>query len=118
MSDRRTKEQIIEELDKAQRQIAALEAKIPSPPVNVPVAAALAGAIRALDPLAKTKAGYSAYDDQKRLNATTELVGVMKHLLHRYGIDLTERTTEPCERRHLDDVTDAELIDRLRGFRR
>lgn len=116
MSDRRTKEQILTELTTAQRKVTELEAKIPAPAPQVPVANALAGAIRALDGLAKAQQDYG-YGSEKRLTASEDLVGVLKHLLHRYSVDLTSRTVEPCDRPHLEDASDAELIDRIRGFR-
>lgn len=112
--DRRTKSQILAELAKAQETIVNLESRIPGAPTPVPVATALQGAIRALDPIAKQERS-SLYSD-RTIGASQELIGVMKHLLHRYGVDLTERTVEPCDRRHLDDASETELISRLRGW--
>lgn len=110
--DRRTKAQILAELAKAEDQIASLEARFPAAPQPVPVAAALQGAIRALDPIAKS-GSRTLYADSE-IRATADLVGVMKHLLHRYSVDLVEHRMAPCTRPHLDDATEADLISQLR----
>lgn len=111
--DRRTKAQILAELEKAQAQIARLEDAIPPKPKDVPAAMALAGCIRALDAIPGVRS-QNSYEREPRLN-TGEIAQVLRHLIGRYGIDLTERVTEPCERLHLEDVADEVLIDRLRG---
>lgn len=109
--DRRTKAQILDELAKAEESIAELKQRIPSPPAPVPVAVALQGAIRALDPIANQRTSlYSSAE----VRASADLVGVMKHLLHRYSIDLVEHRVAPCDRRHLDEANEAELVSQLR----
>ena len=43
---------------------------------------------------------------------------VLRHLADRFGVQLvTERVvTQPCDRRHLDEATDDEVLARLRGW--
>lgn len=111
--DRRTKAQILAELESAKKTVADLEKRIPEQPRVVPVANALAGCIRALDaiPPFSRPAGYreEARPDKAQISH------VLRHLMSRYDIDLTERTTEPCSRVHIDEVSDEVLFDRIRG---
>jgi hypothetical protein len=113
--DRRTKAQILADLAKSDKENMELRERIasqPALPSPVPVAVALQGAIRALDPIAKSPS-RSLYTDSE-VRATADLVGVMKHLLHRYQVDLVEHRTEPCNRQHLDEATEQELVSQLR----
>lgn len=111
--DRRTKAQILLELERVQVELHDLEKRIPEPPRVVPVASALAGCIRALDAIPPTKipAGYQSEPRPDK----AQISHVLRHLMSRYDIDLTERTTEPCSRVHIDDVSDEVLFDRIRG---
>lgn len=111
--DRRTKAQIVAELASANKTIVDLQAQIvPSPPV-VPVAAALAGCIGALDALPKKRSSNLYLDGGEPDRG--EVANILRHLMSRYGVDLTVHTVEPCQRVHLDDAADDVLIDRLRG---
>lgn len=111
--DRRTKSQILAELDKVQAALDAVEAKAPKPLEAVPAAQALAGCIRALDliPKKRTPNTYNGESQPDR----AEVANVLRHLMSRYGVDLTVRTVEPCARVHLEDASDDVLIDRIRG---
>ena len=109
--DRRTKAQILEELAETKIRLAAAQNRIPDAPKAIPVANALAGCIRALDLIPPAKASMYASPA-----ASSEVAHVLRHLMTRYGVDLTERVTEPCDRRHVDEATDTELIERIRGF--
>lgn len=112
--DRRTKAQILSELESANKKIVELQQRIPETPRVVPVASALSGCIRALDAIPAPRARNSW--DQNNGPDATEVAHVLRHLIHRYGVDLIERRTEPCARPHLEDATDTELIAQLRGF--
>lgn len=113
--DRRTKAQIVAELASANKTIVDLQARItPQPPV-VPVASALAGCIRALDALPKVRPSSGYYGADGGAVDTKEIAHILRHLMSRYGVDLTVHTVEPCQRVHLDDAADDVLIDRLRG---
>lgn len=113
--DRRTKTQILAELESAQKTVRDLEKRIPEPPRVVPAAAALAGCIRALDAIGEDSnpRRYGGFSDNPR---SSEVQNVLEHLMRRYQVDLTVRTVEPCARLHLDDATDADVLNRLRGF--
>lgn len=113
--DRRTKAQIAAELASANKTIVALQAQITPPPPAIPVASALAGCIRALDALPKRRSSnlYGNLDGGE--SDRGEIANVLRHLMSRYGVDLTVHTVEPCQRLHLEDAADEVLIDRLRG---
>lgn len=118
MNDRRTKAEIIaahDDLLQKWRDAATNLRKLEdeaaaAQPARVPAADALAGCIRALDPLVKSKQwpsyGGSASD--------SELSNVIRHLIGRYNIDVTERVTAACDRPHLDDATEQQLISTLK----
>lgn len=112
--DRRTKSQLLTELERAHAALAAAEAKTPAPIEPVPAAQALAGCIRALDLLPKRRT-TDPYLRNEPVVDRGEIENILRHLMSRYGVDLVERTTEPCARDHLDDASDAALIDRIRG---
>lgn len=113
--DRRTKAQILAELEQVQLALSAAEAKIPAPLNPVPAAQALEGCIRALDLLPKKRTSnlYGNLDGGETDRG--EIANVLRHLMSRYGVDLTVRSVEPCNRVHLEDAADEVLIDRLRG---
>jgi glutathione S-transferase len=112
--DRRTKAQILDELTRVQARLTEFENRPVARVERIPAADALAGCIRALEPLARdsSQSGYS-YNRPK----FPELENVLKHLLDRYGVDLTVRITEPCNRNHVDDAPDELLIHALRTGR-
>lgn len=111
--DRRTKAQILDELQRAQKKLDEYENRPVVRPDRVPAADALAGCIRALEPLTResSRSGYG-YDRSPKF---PELENVLRHLTERYGVDLTVRTVEPCNRPHVDDATDELLIHALRS---
>ncbi|WP_417540778.1 hypothetical protein [Microbacterium maritypicum] len=113
--DRRTKAQIVAELESANKTIVDLQARIAPEPSFVPVASALAGCIRALDALPRKRSSnlYGNLDGGEPDKG--EVANILRHLMSRYGVDLTVHTVEPCQRVHLDDAADDVLIDRLRG---
>lgn len=115
--DRRTKAQILAELELSQKTIEDLRGMIVRPPEPVPAALALAGCIRAIDAIPKVKPSSGYYGTEGGHQNVIEITNVLRHLIARYGVDVTERVTEPCSKHHLDDATDAELLERLRGFR-
>lgn len=81
--DRRTKAQLVEALNKANRDLLDAERRIPSAPSPVPAASALAGCIRALDPLVKR-------DSYGHGPASAEVEQVIRYLVGRYRLDLAE----------------------------
>lgn len=111
--DRRTKAQIVAELASANKTIVDLQARITPQPPAVPVASALAGCIRALDELPKRRTSnlYGNLDGGEPDRG--EVANILRHLMSRYGVDLTVHTVEPCSREHLDEATTAMLADRL-----
>lgn len=111
-NDRRTKAQILAELESSNKTIADLQSRVVLPPQPVPAAQAC---IRALDAI-PTKRGSNLYGNLDGGSPDQgEIANVLRHLIARYGIDLTERVVEPCVRLHLEDVPDEVLIDKLRG---
>ena len=117
--DRRTKAQLIREIEDVRGELENTRAQnaklqqLVEKPVAVPEADALAGCIRSLDRIAeKRQAGYG-YGSDVRGSLGVEMV--VRHLIGRYGLALVERSVEPCGRKHLDEASDPELIERLRG---
>lgn len=120
--DRRTKAQLIAALEQQANEFnrliernSELHSQVAAQAVpDVAEASALAGCIRALDPIAKTRRDGYGFSQQQ---SSREVEHVVRHLVGRYGLDLVERTMIPCDRRHLDEANDAELIERLRGYK-
>lgn len=119
--DRRTKAQLVEALTRSEAEFERLEkrneelhAQLADKPAVVPEADALAGCIRSLDRIAEKRSAGYGYGSDVRGNLGVEMV--IRHLIGRYGLALVERTVEPCGRKHLDDASDSELIERLRGM--
>lgn len=114
--DRRTKAQLLIELANAEDAARLARARVDelqaSRPARVPAADALAGCIRALDPLVPTKSTGYTYGGTPPV--LPEIASVLRHLIDRYGIDMMVRVTEPCARHHVDDAPDELLIHALR----
>lgn len=113
--DRRTKSQLVAELESAQKTVRDLQNSIPEPLKVVPVASALAGCIRALDLLPKKRSSNLYGNPDGGEADREEIANILRHLMSRYGVDLAVHTVEPCHRVHLEDAADEVLIDRLRG---
>lgn len=79
---------------------------------------ALAGCIRALDPIkeanSRSSNSYNAFSSE-RAAWETPVRRLLVHLADRYGVSLIERTTEPCSRQHLDEVDPVTFTSALRG---
>ncbi|WP_405375923.1 MULTISPECIES: hypothetical protein [unclassified Microbacterium] len=101
--DRRTKAQLLAELNRVVREIDALRASVPRDPVRVPEADALAGCIRSLDTLKGTSSGYSSP------NADAVRRTILA-LCEKYGIQRVEKVTEPCDRRHIEDLSAVDVL--------
>lgn len=116
MEDRRTKAQILAELEEAKENLRVttarnVELESRPTPARVPVADALAGCIRSLDVLTRRA---SSYDSTTRPDEP-QIESVLRLLAARYGISLVDKVTEPCDRLHADDMTEAMHIDAIRG---
>jgi hypothetical protein len=112
--DRRTKAQLLateqelrDELKAA--RAAAYETKTEAPK-RVPVADAIAACVRALDQLRPNDGGFNSYN-RKSDNEIPHVIGL---LCERYGVQRIERVTEPCTRRHIEDLTPADVVEALR----
>lgn len=117
--DRRTKAQLIAALTRLEgdferivQRNAELHGQLADKPVRVPEAEALAGCVRALDPIAK-KIQRDVYGISQMANVEVEQV--VRHLMGRYNLKLVERLVEPCSRKHLDEASESDLINRIRG---
>lgn len=114
-NDRRTKAQLLEELGEARENLKLINSRNRelerAVPAKVEVADALAGCIRALEPLATRRSGYNIGFE----STGTELGSVIKHLIDRYHLDLTVRVTEPCHRQHIEDASSDDLVRALRS---
>lgn len=109
--DRRTKVQILEELDRITAENQKLRAAAPDRPVRVPEAEALAECIRALDKLkgASRGSGYGYTNEPK-----SEVSRTILALSERYGIPRVERVPEPCARRHMEDINAMDVLTAVR----
>jgi hypothetical protein len=116
--DKRTKGQLLNDLYEAEQRAERAESAIYRAtqniegPAPVPEASALASCVRALEPL-KERAQYSsstASPDRPTIER------VLRSLAGRYGINLVEihNTAQPCERRHLDEASEGELMQAIR----
>lgn len=108
--DRRTKAQILAELEKAEKRIDALEARIPREPVRVPEAEALAGCIRSLDSI-KERSNYSYGGGNE---ASSVVRRTILALCEKYGVKRLEKVTEPCTRRHVEDLSAADVLSAVK----
>lgn len=106
--DRRTKAQLVAELERAEREASELRARVPVSPARVPEADALADCIRALDGI---KSGQSYSYGSKDPHAVRRTILA---LCEKYGIQREERVTEPCERRHVEDMNAVDVISAVR----
>src|SRR5690606_2690767 len=106
--DRRTKAQLASEVERLERQVSELQASIPPAPTRVPEAEALAACIRALDKLKDASRGtsYSGYNDGPK----PEVARTLLALSEKYGINRVEKVTEPCTRRHVEDMSAMDVL--------
>jgi hypothetical protein len=113
-----TKAELVERIEAltvalAESEVEAREAREKIPTIRrVPEADALAGCVRALDgiPGEKPEGFYSGSRD---IPPTRTIRRVLVALADKYGVDLIERTTEPCDRAHLDQVPPVSLAEAL-----
>ena len=110
--DRRTKAQLVTELERLASEVADLRARIPANPPRVPEADALASCIRALDTLKDSTRGRTSYGYASDQNP--EVARTLLALSEKYGIKRVEKVTEPCTRRHVEDVNAMDVIDAFR----
>jgi hypothetical protein len=106
--DRRTKAQILAELEKAKEQISEMLTRIPREPVRVPEADALAGCIRSLDSI-KDQRSYGYGNESSSAVRRTILA-----LCEKYGVERFEKVTEPCTRRHVEDLSAADVLSAVK----
>ncbi len=113
-ADRRTKQQII---DWAEAEIAAAKrqgeqaARKPA----VPVADALAECVRALDSITPRDRGYGSMLRQ----ASHDIRNIIHMLADRYHVDRIETVVKPCDRRHVEEMTTADVMEVIeRGTQR
>lgn len=114
---RHTKAQLIEELDayreKQNELVRQLDSQ-PGPPRAVPEAEAIARCVRALDELTKDR--RNTHDPFSSFRGgSSEVARVLKMLSEKYNVSLVEVKTEPCMRRHLDEVPDASIRAAIEG---
>lgn len=110
--DRRTKAQLVAELERLEVRVSDLSKLIPANPPRVPEAEALAACIRALDTLKDTTRGRNNYGLNSDHNP--EVARTLLALSEKYGIKRVEKITEPCTRRHVEDVNAMDVIDAFR----
>lgn len=103
--DRRTKAQLSEQLAKVEQEAAELRRRIPDVPKRVPEADALAGCIRALDQLKGSSSSYGTDPGVRR---------TVLALCEKYGIERVEKVTEPCTRRHVEDLSAVDVLTAVR----
>lgn len=126
--DKRTRAELIEELAAAREETRAAESAayhaqqaMPAPLVSVPEATALAQCIRAIDAMQNTSrssssanVGYASYGysgDYPRQQSTVERL--LRSLAAKYDVPLVEVRTEPCSRRHLDEISPDRIMQAL-----
>jgi hypothetical protein len=102
-----------QELQTYRTRVLEAEARIPSTPRRVPEADALAQCIRAIDVLDRddSSTSYSHGKDTIRHR-------VIRAVIERYGYKIPEPitiTAAACDRRHLDEASEPELINMLRN---
>jgi hypothetical protein len=114
--DRRTKAQLLEAAAAAEsraKSLAAkveeLEARIPAAPKAVPEANALAGCIRALDTLKDSEGRSSSYSYGSD-RPTGGVARTILALCEKYGVPRFEKVPQPCERRHIEDLTAMDVM--------
>lgn len=103
--DRRTKAQLLEQLAKVEQEVSALRGRIVPAPARVPEAEALAGCIRALDQLKGAGSSYGVSAEVRR---------TIIALCEKYGIERVEKITEPCTRRHVEDLSAMDVFTAVR----
>jgi len=132
-TDKRTRGQLLNELDEAERRVAdaelvAYRAQRDAGPVNIeapariPEADALAACIRALDALSKSDStsgslGYRSYssgDIVRQLNTTQR---VIEALAVKYQMPPEKPVMVECHRRHVEDMSPVELVATIQGGR-
>jgi hypothetical protein len=121
--DRRTKAQILAALNDTTKRLNELEnqksVNIEAPRL-VPEAETLAKCIRAFDVLSTSRSGvstsYGLYE--RRGPSATDVGRVLRLLADKYGVDLVESVTAPCDRPHLDDASESALVGALRNVAR
>lgn len=115
--DRRTKAQILAELERVSADAARkaqeneeLRRAQPRAPHPVPEADALAACIRALDTLNEMRRNsYSVNRDEAAAVRRTIIA-----LCEKYGVDLTQKVVEQCERRHVEDMTAVDVLSAVK----
>lgn len=113
--DRRTKAQILEQLFEAQTTITDLERKIPNAPRQVPEAEALARCIRALDDfLSQSRNSSNSYSYPRNENGSA-VERILRSLAGKYSINLVQVEHRDCDRRHIDEANEQELVWALRN---
>ena len=101
--DRRTKAQILDELNEAKRMLTATTERNreleSATPARVPVADAVAGCIRALDRIASTNRSSLGYDPYRK---GTDVDHVIDLLIAKYGVP-PKQVFYPakCDREHV-----------------
>lgn len=106
--DRRTKAQLVAELERAEKEADELRARVPSAPARVPEADALAGCIRALDAI-KERSTYNYGNESSSAVRRTILA-----LCEKYGIPRFEKVPEPCGRRHVEDMNAMDVLSAVK----
>lgn len=127
--DKRTKADLLAELAAAQQEAqdarsAAYRAQqaLPSAPTAVPEAMALAACIRAIDTMTERRnsgstggyanygigGGYNEYPRQQ-----SEVERLLRSLAAKYSVPLIEVRTDPCARRHLDEISPDRIMQAL-----
>lgn len=128
--DKRTKADLLAELATARQETqdarsAAYKAQqaLPGAPTAVPEATALAACIRAIDTMnegrrTSSNVGYSstlyAYGNgYNEPHQQDEVERLLRSLAAKYGVPLIETRTDPCARRHLDEINPDRIMQAL-----
>lgn len=118
--DRRTKAQLLEDLAAVRAEHHAalerqreIETKLRTfmPQNPVPEADALGLCITALDRLKDSERRSSSLSYGESHGAVKRTILA---LCEKYGVPRVERVTEPCSRRHLEDLTSADVVAAVR----
>lgn len=111
--DRRTKAQILAELEKAEAALQKVENDRPATPQRVPEAEALAACLRALDPLVRN-GNSNRYEFGNFKTASGSVSEVVGYLIAHFEIKPAV-VVRDCGRSHLDDASEGALIEALRN---